>query len=225
MRLVALCGRKTAMIDQVKSLGWIVAYLAFGMTILNFIYSYFIPFSPNPSFGGILLISKSLDPKRIDLKLALPVTLYNSGSRGGMINDISIKMERTDSNDFVAMFFPAMFFDSLEMVKAKQAKNPDLLSLKEMFTAIYLPPKQYVHKEILFYMETKKIGTSLEPGKYRFSIFIQEPGKQFGLVDVREEFITQDTINNLGNETITVLMPYPDRDKFTDKQVGGNRRN
>jgi len=204
---------------RMKSLGWIVAYLAFGISILNFIFSNFIPFSPNPTFGGLFLISKSLEPKRIDLKLALPVTLYNSGSKGGMINDISIKMERSDSNEFVAMFFPAMFFDSMEMVKAKQAKNPDLLSLKEMFTGIYLPPKQYVHREILFYMEPKRRGDSLNPGKYRFSIFIQEPGKKFKLTDVREEHITQEVINNLGSETITVLMPYQDRDEFTERQT------
>ena len=149
-----------------KDLAPLVSYASLLLGVFLLWLTKFHPFNPKATFSGITLIPKVIkNAKNIQLFLGVQVTIYNSGAKGGFIEDIAIKMSSLPPNNFNTMYYPYMFYDSQKLLKDKFNNLPDLLSMKGTFSGIFIPPKSNVTSEILFGMEQVVGQTTLQPGK------------------------------------------------------------
>ncbi len=174
------------------------------------------PFSARIILGNIYLVSQKGENNLITITLGLQLSIFNKGAREGVLEDLMITMKSVDGN-FNSVFFPIYFYDNQQYLENKLNKKSDLFSMKGSYSSLLLSPKQMILKEIMFQMD--KNSGILNAGNYIFTFYKKENGKGFLEFTNRKEIIGQSAIDNLYNETITVLMPFIYREDYVKKFI------
>ena len=125
----------------------IISLMAFVISVLVFIFTWFTPFNPKFNPGNPLFAcSPGEENEKFYLTPIIPVDITNAGAKGGTINDINIIVT---VGDYKWILAPQSFCSEFGIVGIKE-------KTRESFHPIYIKGKESVYKNILFNPDIKK---------------------------------------------------------------------
>jgi hypothetical protein len=151
----------------------LISIIAVGVSVFSTWKAWLSPFKPRFNAGAPLLaLSPDKEGKNYSLTPIIPVSIVNTGARGGTIKDINVTVT---AGDYKWVLEPYFFCSEFGMAGVKE-------KAREVFHHIYIGGKKEIYKNVLFNPVIK--GDQLRPptfardkgeipsGKYVFEFYM-----------------------------------------------------
>src|SRR5690242_10069216 len=165
-----------------------------------------------------------LPPSRTsgDVRLLLPLQFTNSGSAGGVVEWVALRLTIDGDAGRSVLLSPVAEVDMQRFIRAKRRLEPD--NTLDPFIAFSLEGKRSITKFVLFDLAEKgrTAPLHLAPGRYGFELFVKSTAtRQPKLERTFEHALDTKQIEDIRNDTTVYLINYQITLPSARREIGG----
>ncbi len=178
-----------------------------------------VEFAPEVLGGDVIL-----PPSRAssDVRLLLPLQFTNSGSAGGVVEWVALRLTIDGDTAHSVLLSPVAEVDMQRFIRARRRLEPD--NTLDPFIAFSLEGKRSVTKFVLFDLAEKgrTAPLHLAPGRYAFELFVKSSAtRQPKLERTFEHVLDAKQVEEIRNDSTVYLINYQVTLPSARREIGG----
>jgi hypothetical protein len=178
-----------------------------------------VEFTPEVLGGDVIV-----PPSRAagDVRLLLPLQFTNSGSAGGVVEWVALRLTIDGDASRSVLLSPVAEVDMQRFIRAKRRLEPD--NTLDPFISFSLEGKRSITKFVLFDLAEKgrTAPLHLAPGRYGFELFVKSSATRAPKLErTFEHALDAKQIDEVRNDTTVYLINYQITLPSARREIGG----